>query len=184
MSRDDDEGFLARWSRRKTESRKAPDELAPAPVLPEPADSVAAPVASAAAPTPPELPPLESLTPHSDFSAFMRADVDPSVKGQALKKLFGDPALYPMDGLDVYIDDYAKPDPLPEGWLAKLNQFATLHGEPAAEPAPPEGKAAPSPDAGPAELPPARAERTAPSAPSNTSATADPAPESGNRDAT
>jgi hypothetical protein len=179
----DDEGFLARWSRRKTESRKAPEELAPAPVLPPQADSAMAPVASAAAPAPPELPPLESLTPHSDFSAFMQPDVDPSVKGQALKKLFSDPALYPMDGLDTYIADYAKPDPLPEGWLAKLNQLATLHGEPA-EPAPREADAAVLPDAGSAELSPTRAERSAPSASSNTSATADSAPESGNRDAT
>jgi len=180
----DDEGFLARWSRRKTESRKAPEELAPAPVLPQPGDSAAAPVASAAPPTPPELPSLESLTPHSDFSAFMRPDVDPSLKGQALKKLFSDPALYPMDGLDIYIGDYSQPDPLPEGWLAKLNQLATLHGEPAADPTPPESSAVPSPDGAPAELPPARAEQTVPSAPSNTSATVDPAPESGNRDAT
>jgi len=180
----DDEGFLARWSRRKTESRKAPEELAPAPVLPPQADSATAPAASAAAPAPPELPPLESLTPHSDFSAFMRPEVDASLKGQALKKLFSDPALYPMDGLDIYIGDYTQPDPLPEGWLAKLNQLATLHGEPAPEPAPPEGKAAPSLEAGAARLSAARAEQTAPSEASNTSATADPAPESGNRGAT
>jgi hypothetical protein len=25
-----------------------------------------------------------------------------------------------MDGLDIYIDDYSKPDPMPEGMLAKL----------------------------------------------------------------
>jgi hypothetical protein len=31
-----------------------------------------------------------------------------------------------MDGLDVYIDDYSKPDPLPEGWLEKMNQVARL----------------------------------------------------------
>ena len=31
-----------------------------------------------------------------------------------------------MDGLDVYIDDYSKPDPLPEGWLGKMKQMARL----------------------------------------------------------
>jgi hypothetical protein len=31
-----------------------------------------------------------------------------------------------MDGLDVYIDDFSKPDPLPEGWLEKLNQVTRL----------------------------------------------------------
>jgi len=32
-----------------------------------------------------------------------------------------------MDGLDIYIDDYGKPDPLPEGWLQLMNQSKTLH---------------------------------------------------------
>jgi hypothetical protein len=38
-----------------------------------------------------------------------------------------------MDGLDVYIDDYSKPDPLPEEWLGKLNQLARLGDYPARE---------------------------------------------------
>ncbi|HSN21456.1 MAG TPA: DUF3306 domain-containing protein [Usitatibacter sp.] len=126
-----DEGFLARWSRRKVDARTGgptpPEAPAPAPADPALAQAAATATPSAAVP---ELPPVESLTPHSDFSPFMRADVDPALKGRALKTLFSDPALYPMDGLDVYIDDYTKPDPLPEGWLEKLNQFATLHGEP------------------------------------------------------
>ena len=65
----------------------------------------------------------------------MREGVDPALKGKALKTLFSDPALYPMDGLDIYIDDYTKADPLPEGWLEKLNQFAALdsHNQPERE---------------------------------------------------
>jgi hypothetical protein len=43
-----------------------------------------------------------------------------------LKTLFQDPRFNVMDGLDVYIDDYSKPDPLPEGWLEKMNQVARL----------------------------------------------------------
>jgi len=41
-----------------------------------------------------------------------------------------------MDGLDVYIDDYSKPGPLPDGWLEKLNQVARLgeYREPVAAP--------------------------------------------------
>jgi hypothetical protein len=31
-----------------------------------------------------------------------------------------------MDGLDVYIDDYSKPDPLPPEWLGQLNQMKHL----------------------------------------------------------
>ena len=42
------------------------------------------------------------------------------------KTLFQDPHYNVMDGLDTYIDDYSKPDPLPEGWLEKMNQVARL----------------------------------------------------------
>jgi hypothetical protein len=52
--------------------------------------------------------------------------VDPDLRRQALKTLFQDPRFNVMDGLDVYIDDYSKPDPLPEGWLEKMNQVARL----------------------------------------------------------
>ena len=137
------EGFLARWSRRKTQARAAPSTASAAE--PAPAASPAATTGALQPPSaPPEpLPPLESLTPQSDFAPFMRAGVDPTLKGQALKTLFGDPALYPMDGLDVYIDDYARPDPLPEGLLGRLNQFAALDGPPPDPPAPEQ-----SPEAG------------------------------------
>jgi len=123
-----DDNFISRWSRRKIEARKGEAQA------PEPAPAPSAP-AIPEAPAPEPLPPLESLTPHSDFSPFMREGVDPAMKGQALKTLFSDPALYPMDGLDVYIDDYTKPDPLPEGWLEKLNQYAALdsHNQPERE---------------------------------------------------
>lgn len=72
------------------------------------------------------LPPLESLTPDSDFAPFMRKDVDPILRRQALKTLLRDPRHNVMDGLDVYIDDYSKPDPIPTEWLGQLNQMARL----------------------------------------------------------
>jgi hypothetical protein len=61
-----------------------------------------------------------------DFSAFMRPDVDPAVQQAALKKMFSDPHFNVMDGLDIYIDDYSKPDPLPAGMLQKLVQSDML----------------------------------------------------------
>ena len=76
--------------------------------------------------TPLPLPPIESLTPESDFAPFMQADVDSNLRRAALKTLFGDPRFNVMDGLDVYIDDYSKPDPLPEEWLGKLNMMKRL----------------------------------------------------------
>ena len=37
-----------------------------------------------------------------------------------MKKLFADPHFNVMDGLDTYIDDYAKPDPIPPAMLRQL----------------------------------------------------------------
>ena len=117
---EDKEDFLSRWSRRKRESaaQVADDAKVPA-AAPAPAPN-AAPVARE------PLPPIESLTPESDFHPFMQPDVDEGLKRQALKTLFRDPHYNTMDMLDVYVDDYSKPDPLPEGWLAKLRQADRL----------------------------------------------------------
>lgn len=66
------------------------------------------------------LPPLESLTPESDFRPFMRAGTDSATRNAALKRLFADPQFNVMDGLDVYIDDYGKTEPIPPPLLARL----------------------------------------------------------------
>ncbi|HET8585959.1 MAG TPA: DUF3306 domain-containing protein [Casimicrobiaceae bacterium] len=68
--------------------------------------------ATAAEPTAPTLPAPESLTFESDFTAFMQPGVDENVRRTALRKLLRDPRFNVMDGLDVYIDDYSKPDPI------------------------------------------------------------------------
>jgi len=110
------EEFLSRWSRRKHEARqaetlpekKAPDSAAPAPGE---RDGPA-----------PELPPLDSLTFDSDYRDFLHPKVDEGVRRAALKKLFSDPHFNVMDGLDVYIDDYSKSEPIPPAMLAGLVQ--------------------------------------------------------------
>ncbi len=43
-----------------------------------------------------------------------------------MRKLFSDPHFNVMDGLDTYIDDYGKPDPIPESMLRQLNQSKLL----------------------------------------------------------
>lgn len=135
-----DENFISRWARRKKEAGGGRQEAAG-----ERQEASGLPVPSAAAvpAEPAPLPPIASLTPESDFSPFMRDGVDPDMRRVAVKKLFEDPRFNVMDGLDVYIDDYSKPDPLPEGWLEKLNQTARLGifqpaPAEAEEPAPPE----------------------------------------------
>jgi len=72
------------------------------------------------------LPSLDDLGFDSDYAPFMRPDVDPGMRMSALKKLFADPHFNRMDGLDVYIDDYSKPDPIPRAMLARLNQSRLL----------------------------------------------------------
>ncbi len=71
----------------------------------------------------PELPPIDSLTPESDFRAFMRPGVDSSTRNAALAQLFRDPRYNEMDGLDVYIDDYTQSEPIPTPILAKLKEL-------------------------------------------------------------
>ena len=69
---------------------------------------------------PPTLEDVKALTRDSDFARFAASDVAPEVKNAALKKLFTDPRYNVMDGLDVYIDDYSKPDPIPHAMLRQL----------------------------------------------------------------
>lgn len=121
---DADDSFLGRWSKRKHAARRGetPPEPAPAePALPAPPPPAAAPT------TPPELPPVESLKGlESDYQDFLRSDVDPATKSAALRKLFGDPHFNQMDGLDIYIDDYSKEDPIPPAMLRAMNQARSL----------------------------------------------------------
>ena len=119
MSNDEKESgetaFLSRWSRLKREEREKPGGV-----------EKATPPAHDAPAAPPVLPPVESLTIDADFSGFLHPRVDDVVRKAALKKLFSDPHFNVMDGLDVYIDDYSKPDPLPAAMLAGLRQAQNI----------------------------------------------------------
>jgi hypothetical protein len=149
----DDDSFLARWARRKADARARqqaaqPDEpvvpsgaglrpvaganrqpesgasLPPSTATPGPTPAPRAAASSDAAP--PTLRDVEALTPDGDFRPFMAREVAPEVKNAALKKLFADPRFNVQDGLDVYIDDYAKPDPIPAAMLRALTQSRLL----------------------------------------------------------
>lgn len=117
------EKFLSRWSRLKREVKEqSPDPEAPPGNRP-PAQRVADPD------TPlPQLPPVDQLTLDSDYRDFFHPKVDEKVRLAALKKLFSDPHFNVMDGLDTYIDDYSKPDPLPAAMLATLRQAQKIIG--------------------------------------------------------
>ena len=140
-----DEGFFARWSRKKAGIVEAPIEPPPGPVAPvQPSE----PQVPAPPPTPPTMEDVAELTPESDFSRFIAPDVDDTVKQAAMKKLFADPHFNVMDGLDTYIDDYGQPDPIPESMLRRMVQSAALGlfaDEEEKEPkASPDGAAAPA----------------------------------------
>jgi hypothetical protein len=108
------EDFVSRWSRRKQQARE--EEAKPVE-----------PVAKApGAAEPPPLPPVDSLTPASDYSAFMQPKVDESLKRAAMKKLFSDPHFNIMDGLDIYIDDYSISEPIPPEMLKELKQAQNI----------------------------------------------------------
>ena len=142
----DDGNFFSRWSRRKAQVAAA--TLPPVPADPAPpaaatgTEQVPTPAAQAAptapaATTPPECavaspavdpgqsppPTLEDvagLTPASDFKPFVGRAVPAQVTNAAMKKLFADPHFNVMDGLDIYIDDYSQPNPLPAALLKKM----------------------------------------------------------------
>lgn len=74
---------------------------------------------------------VRSLTTDSDFTPFMARSVASDVRNAAMKRLFADPHFNVMDGLDIYIDDYTQPDPLPAATLRRLAsaRFMKLVGE-------------------------------------------------------
>ena len=146
MSREAEEakGFsLRRWSRRKLASTRSamPEAAKPAdptrssespPALTAGATMMSNQVQDAGTPAsaPAPLPGVESLTFDSDFTAFMRPGVDPSLRRQALAKLLHDPRFNVMDGLDIYIDDYSKPDPLDPEVVKQMVQWRNMFPSP------------------------------------------------------
>ena len=87
---------------------------------------LAPPPAAEPSPALPTLEDVARLTRESDYAPFVQPGVDARVKNAALKKLFSDPHFNVMDGLDTYIDDYGKPDPIPSSMLRRLNQALSL----------------------------------------------------------
>ncbi len=131
-------GFLGRWSRRKAEVREGKAVVDPVPasarvVTPVQAlnDSAPDPQTQTPATPAPTLDDVQSLTPESDYTPFMARGVTSDVKNAAMKKLFTDPHFNVMDRMDVYIDDYGQPDPIPLAMLRQMNgaKFLNLFDE-------------------------------------------------------
>jgi len=122
---EDDEGFLARWSRRKQSgyrNQEHPSAPGPETLCGEP------PAADDSQQTTPQrqvtdadMPPVDSLDEKSDYAAFMSAGVSEKLRAQALRKLFHLPGFHLPDGLDDYDDDFTQ--------FAKLGDIVTREME-------------------------------------------------------
>jgi len=106
MTEEKKEAFLNRWSRLKHEEKEVP-----APKDEKPA---------------PTLPPVDKLTPESDFSGFMHPKVEDALRRVALKKLFSDPHFNVPDPYEAYSGDWTGGEPIPDEMLAALNQAKQL----------------------------------------------------------
>ncbi len=100
------EDFLRRWSRLKHDDKPQPPAQEEKPM--------------------PPLPPVEQLTPESDFSGFMHPKVGDALRRVALKKLFADPHFNIPDPYEAYSGDWTGGEPISEELLATLNQAKQL----------------------------------------------------------
>ena len=104
MPPDEKEPFLARWSRLKREQPAAKQDESPVPAVP----------------------PVDKLTPESDFAAFMNPKVKDELRRLALKKLFSDPHFNVPDPYEPFSGDWTVGEPIPEELLATLNQARSV----------------------------------------------------------
>jgi hypothetical protein len=112
MAAEEKEAFLSRWSRLK---REAPPK---AKALEEQKEVEAQPA--------PALPPVETLTPESDFAGFMHPKVKEELRRVALKKLFSDPHFSTPDPFEPFSGDWTVAEPIANELLAKLNQTRSV----------------------------------------------------------
>jgi hypothetical protein len=107
-------GFVSRWSRRKLDTKNQDAEgkldteehqLPSAPVQPPLTDA--------------DMPPIEELTPDSDYSGFLSPEVSEELRKLALRKLFHGADFNIRDGLDDYDGDYTS--------YEKMGNIITAH---------------------------------------------------------
>ncbi len=121
----DQESFVGRWSRRKSEAHApaSPSEPPAAAVTETSTSTTAAVAETAAMPAasearahdvtepvdPAALPAIESLTYQSDFTVFLRPGVPAELRRRALRQLWrSDPVFANLDGLVEYGEDYSQ----------------------------------------------------------------------------
>lgn len=83
---------------------------------------------------PPALQGAEAAGLESEFGAFLNPEVGRDVRQAALRRLFMTDHYRTMDGLDVYVSDYSKPELLASQMLDKLDHARGLIGRDDPEP--------------------------------------------------
>lgn len=133
------EEFFARWAKKRQEAQTPADTLTDAEspvgeqrvtqtpqVSQSPQDRQQDHHEAQQLPKLPTMEDVSRLTHDSDYSPFMAKGVDEAVKRSAMKKLFSDPHFNVMDGLDVYIEDFTKFEPITPAMLASLEHAKEL----------------------------------------------------------
>src|SRR5262249_54214102 len=136
----DDEGFLARWARRKREAGEAAEAVPPAdaPKAPEEAPEGAArpPAGAAEAPLASEpptfdlstLPPIDQITAATDIQPFLAPGVPAELTRAALRRAWvADPQIRDFVGIAENQWDFNDPNAIPGfGTLGPLDDIAKL----------------------------------------------------------
>jgi hypothetical protein len=143
------EPFLDRFHRRKLAARRAAlaahDEDAPSPADGTPSGAVGdaaradlpahRPGAEEAqgGPSDADMPPLEALTPASDYSGFLSPRVSEALRRAALRKLFHSAEFNVVDGLDEYADDFTRFEALGDLLTADMRHLLEVQARKQAE---------------------------------------------------
>lgn len=113
---DGEEGFLARWSRRKRDARDGQTETVDTPGVPEPAPDAKPVSQQEPAPdkTDEDMPPLETIDETTNMGDFFSPQVSEELRRVALRKLFHLPKFNIVDDLDDYNESFRDFAPLGE----------------------------------------------------------------------
>ncbi len=118
-----DEGFVSRWSRRKQQvvQEENLQDVNSSEGISEDIEEVIDPEVIKAEKlealnklTDEDMPDIETLNEHSDFSSFMSTSVSEKLRNMALKKLFMGKSYNIRDGLDEYDGDYTFFEKMPD----------------------------------------------------------------------
>ena len=108
---DPDQGFVARWSRRKR-GEESPED-APAPVEAESREPAAEPSEDEIVA---QLPDIDSMDESADFTVFLKKGVPEELRKRALRRLWRlNPVFANLDGLNDYDEDFNTATTLLEG---------------------------------------------------------------------